>query len=404
MDRFFNSNRAMKGIAFLIALMLWMIVTLDEKGNSSIQPDEDQLIWDDVLVEAVYDEEQYTVLSMEETVQVVLTGRSTLLNLISLRKDAFRLYVDLTDLGEGGHRVPVQHQGFPEDVGVTIIPRSIYVELDRNETRTFGVSIELSGRHPEGYAVGQPRYSPSEVEVTAPGSLLSQVVSVKGVVDLGNLDRDGTAKVRLEAVDRQGEPIEASINPETIEVTVPVEVPSVKLPVDLRLVNELPDGLSLVDVLLETESVKVAAPEEVLNQLDTITATLDLNAIRNSQSVSLDFEKDRRWINVQPEEIQVHVEVAPTRERLFTGLPIRMVGLADHLEAEVISPAEGRLQLTVLGSQVRLDKLQRSDIRPWIDLEGLSEGRHRVPVHVDLPPYVSIDPETIEVDVEIRSR
>lgn len=405
MDRFFNSNRAMKAIAFFIALMLWMIVSLDEQGNPTIY-DEEQLIWDNVAVEAVYDEEQYAILTMEESVQVVLTGRSTLLNLISLRKDSFRLYVDLTDLGEGGHRVPVQHQGFPDEVGVTIIPRSIYVELDRIETRPFGVAIELAGQPPEGYEAGAPQYSVKEVEVTAPKKLLDQVVQVRGVVDVANLNRNNMARVRLEAVDREGAPIEATIKPDTIEVTVPLEAPQLQLPVELDVVNDLPQGLSVVDLTLETRAVTVFAPQEVLDQLEIeeITATLDLATIRDSQRLALDFEHDERWLDVQPKTILVNIEVAPTRERLFTNVPVRLVGLADELKGKVVWPTEGTLQLTVVGSQARLDQLKLSDIRAAVNVEGLGVGRHRLPLEVQLPAYVTTDPETIEVEVEIEAQ
>lgn len=403
MNRLINSNRAMKGIAFLIALMLWMIVTLDEQSRSSVQPDEEQLIWNNVTVEAVYDEEKYTLLRMDDSVQVVLTGPRTVLNLMTLRRDAFRLYVDLTDLGPGGHRVPVQHQGFPEQVGVTIIPRSIYVELDKNETRRFDVQIELVGQHPDGFRVGQPEFSPALVEVTAARSVLDTVQKIRGRIDLGHISRDGREKVRLEAVGPQGEPLDVRIEPEVLEVRVPLQAPSKEVPVALELANELPRGYSLENVSLETEFVKVFAPQSILDELDQVVVTLDLSAITENQIVSLDFEKERRWIEVQPERIRARVQIGPTRERLFTGIPIRMTGLADGYEAKILSPPEGRMQIAVLGSEGRLEELKRSEVRPWINLEGLGPGRHQVPVHADLPPYLKADVDGLNVQVEIRA-
>lgn len=404
MNRFLNSNRAMKLIAFLIALMLWMIVTLDEQGRSSVQPDVEQLIWDDVTVEAVYDEEAYTLLSVDNSVQVVLTGPRTVLNLISLRREAFRLYVDLTGLGEGRHRVPVQHQGFPERVEVTIIPRSIYVELDKNETRSFDVTIDVVGQHPDGYHVGQPEFSPAQVEVTAARSVLDKVEQVRGQVDLGSLSRDGRQRVRLEAIGTQGEVLDVRLQPDTLDVRVPLQAPSKEIPIVLELANDLPEGISLVDLFLETEHLKVFAPQQVLDELDKMNATLDLSTITESQTVTLNFEKDRRWIAVEPEQIRVRVLVGPTRERLFTGLPVRLTGLADGYEAEILSPREGRLQIAVLGSEARLEELERSDVRPWVNLEGLAPGRHQVPVQIDLPPYLEADMATLMIEVVIRSK
>ncbi|GGK31274.1 hypothetical protein GCM10010965_25080 [Caldalkalibacillus thermarum] len=403
MDKFFENNTAMKGIAFLIALMLWMIVTLDQEGTAPIRQTEEQLTIDNVQVEAVYDEDQYALMEMDETVQVVLTGRRSLLNLITLRQGAYRLYVDLTELGAGEHRVPVQHEGFPEDVRVTIIPSSVYVVLEKKESRTFPVRIDFSGQLPEGYEVGKPLVSPGEVEVIGPTSVLEQVASVRGVFNLERLGRSGKQEVTLKAYNHQGLELEVEIKPEVVEVTVPVQIPSAMVPVNIELINELPEGLSLVGIHPDTDEVEVFAPQNVLDQLGEISTTLDLSTIDESKSVTLDIALGDHWTAVKPKQIEVFVEVEPVREQLYSNVPVEVRGLASGYEVSFKSPADGKLQLAVKGSEQRLKTLKQSDLKVWIDAKGLREGDHRLPVSVDLPGDLTASPRPSEVEVRISS-
>ncbi|MDQ0340289.1 YbbR domain-containing protein [Caldalkalibacillus uzonensis] len=402
MDKFFENNTAMKGIAFLIALMLWMIVTLDQEGSTTIRQTEEQLTIDNVRVEAVYDEEQYALMEMDETVQVILTGRRALLNLVNLRQDVYRLYVDLTELGEGEHRVPVQHEGFPRELSVTVIPSHVYVVLEKKESRVYPVQIDLSGQLPEGYEVGEPLVTPREVEVLAPTSVLEEIASVRGLINLERLGREGKQTVTLKAYDRKGQEIEAQISPDTVEVTVPIQSPSAKVPLNIELINELPEGLSLVDIRPNTEAVEVFAPQSVLDQLEDIRVTLDLSTIEQSKAVTLDVEWGDHWTAVKPQQVVVHVEVELVQERLFRNVPLEVRGLASGYELIFQDPADGKLQLAVLGSEQRLKAMQHTELKAWIDAKGLKEGEHRLPVNINLPEHLSVSPSSVEVEVQIR--
>src|SRR5699024_5492023 len=97
----------------------------------------------DVEVEVIYDDEQYAVVNMEETVNVKLTGTQTSIMLFQLSRPSYEVYVDLEDRGEGVHNVPIEHRNFPTDLQVSITPSYMSVELQELEEVSYSVETEL---------------------------------------------------------------------------------------------------------------------------------------------------------------------------------------------------------------------------------------------------------------------
>lgn len=414
MDKFLQNNTVAKGIAVLVALMLWMIVNLDDQAGSNISQTMGQSTIDNVRLEVVYDSELYALGEMEETVKVLLSGRRSLLN-INMFRTNHRVYVDLTDLEEGRHRVKVLHEGFPSELDVEIIPAWIDVVLEKKEVRSFPVQIDLTGSPKEGYTAETPVVEQEEVHVIAPASVLDQVDTVRGFININKADRLIEQEVPLKVYDQYGNELPAEVSPSAIQVEVPIQSPSKVVPWELHLINQLPHDLSLIDVQTELTEVRVYAPLEELESVEKVEQNLNLATITQSGEILLDIPVQRGWYATYPKQAEVNVQVGPTEERVFTDIPITVRGLAEGMKVEFISPANGLAEVTIQGSRERLNRLRAEDISASVELTRARMGEQTLRLQVEITQgalyykvakpvdvQVQIIEDTVETTVEVN--
>lgn len=401
MDKFLENNMLAKGVAFLVAVMLWMIVSLDNQTSSNVGQTIGTTTIDNVKLEVVYDSELYALQEVEDTVKVILTGRRSLLNINVFRTNQ-RVYIDLTDLGEGRHRVKVLHEGFPRELRVEIEPAYVEVVLEKKEVRSFPVKIDLSGVPKEGFSTEEPIMEQEEVHVIAPASVLDQVATVRGFVNVDHADQLIKQDVLLKAYDHFGNELPVEISPSSIRVEVPIQSPSKLVPWQLRMVNQLPHGISLVNVETNLKEVRVYAPLEELEKIDKLEQNLNLATIGQSGTVVLDIPLKKGWYATYPKQVEVKIEVDQTVERVFSNIPIQVKGLAEGLAVEFIDPEDGFIDLVIQGSKERLDKLRPEQIMASIDLQRANLGEQTVRLQVEMTQGSIYYQVAKQVDVQVH--
>ena len=174
----FNS----KIISVLLAVLLWVYV-VGVRGPDTAKSVEAQLM-------AVNVPQGYVLAGKLPTVTVTLRGpMNTLWNVTS---DYVTPTVDLRGRTEGSFITSVQAQvaGLTGVTVETIAPKEVNVQLERLETVTIPVHPEVSGALPLSLVLGTLRVEPESIEVSGPGSVVSQV---KEAVLVVALDKLGTA-------------------------------------------------------------------------------------------------------------------------------------------------------------------------------------------------------------------
>lgn len=59
------------------------------------------------------------------------------------------------------------------------------------------------------------------------------------------------------------------------------------------------------------------------------------------------------------------------------------------------------MSVTVVGKEKDIRQLKATDIILSIDVDGLDEGEHRVPISIDHPEGVSVEGEIDDIVIEI---
>ncbi|GAK07877.1 LOW QUALITY PROTEIN: secreted protein associated with spyDAC [Geomicrobium sp. JCM 19038] len=407
MDRLFNNNWFLKLISLVIATMLFLFVNMDDFGNrpgaTPIMSTE-QIQLDEAELDIYYDDEQYAIASIDDDIDVRVSGTQSALTLFQVTN-----FVSLCRLiARDRFIVDVQTANFPSGLNVSVEPSTVRVVLEERQAVTLPVDVELMNEEQiaEGHTIGDPEVNPGEVEVHAGASVLDNITSLQAFVDVAGADETFTEVVEVIAYGPYGEQLDAHIDPESVEITVPIRLPSKEVPLEYDTTGELEDGLEVLEMTLSDEAVTIYGRYDDINDIDSIhIGTLDLSSIEESETREVEIPLPDGVSYVRPEVIELDILLDEFEESTSLDLEIEMDNLPETYNASIPEEQDGdrAYRVTVHGDEEALSELSEEDIRLYIDFseEELETGEQVVPIQVEGPNDLEYRLEVEEVPVEI---
>jgi YbbR domain-containing protein len=412
MDKLLNSSWFVKIIAFLLALMMYTIVTMEtqeEAANRSIfskMYTESETI-QDVEITPYFDEKKYVLTDLPSSVDITLTGSSRLITKATKVDKEVEAYIDLTNEDPGNKRVKVNVRGLPEGVKAKVKPEYVDVILHKKVTKEMPVNVDLKNTRklPEGYTAGDVEFSPKSVKVTGPEGMINQISFITGFVDVGDADEPIQTKVPLRAYNQQGDLIDVQVSPETAEVSVPIKKPKKTVPISIRTSGELEEGLSLASVTSDPNEITLTGTTTSLDKYDSFKEiSIDLNKIKKDTTITVDVPVPDGIESVSVKEVTVSVDVEDEEvTRTFKDVPLTLLGTTDEKKATILDPEDGTVDVTVKGKKNTLDSLQKSDLEGILDVSQLEQGTHEVKIDWKNPADIDLTDTVQEASVEIQT-
>lgn len=422
MDKLLNSSWFVKIIAFLLALMMYTIVTMEtqeEEANRSIfskMYTESETI-QDVQINPYFDDDKYVLTDLPSSVDLTLTGSSRLITKATKVDKEFEVYIDLTNMKPGNKRVKVQVQGLPEGVKAKVKPEYVDVILHNKVTREMNVNVDLKNTRklPEGYTAGDVEFSPKTVNVTGAEGMIDQISFITGFVDVGDAEEPIQTKVPLRAYNQQGDLIDVQINPGVVDVSVPIKKPKKTVPISIDTNGELEEGLSLQSITSDPSEITLTGTTTSLNKFESYNEiSIDLSKIKKDTTLTVDVPVPDGIDAVSVKEVTVNVNVEKVESdtdadieeevtRTFSDVPLTLLGINDEKQATILDPADGVVDVTVKGKKSVLDSLDKSDLQGIVDVSDLEQGTHEVKIDWKNPGDIDLTDAVQEASVEIQT-
>jgi YbbR domain-containing protein len=277
---------------------------------------------------------------------------------------------------------------------VTIVgtnPPTIDIQLARNKGGSFPVELKSNITMKPGYELLNTTMSPDSLQIVAEESIINSVGSIRANLDLKNLDRDTTKTVDCKVYNTDGKEI-TSLSTD-LKVTVNIQVAK-KLPVSLVTRGRLAADYVETMRMIEPVEILVTGPAAALEKLTDIkTEQIDIDRIsaNYSASVPLVLPNGVKLVDNSEREIKVgiNVEKLVTRAIEMSQEDISILnGLNDGTLTYEIKT--DKLTLQVKGMQRDVEDLQASVLKPAVDVSGLGEGTHKLPLNISLPSQVKL--------------
>lgn len=277
MSELFGRNSTAKILSVILAAVLWVYVMNEQNPpvdmSYNVQPEVRSLAAGLVVADG------------PGSVRVRVRGPRRVL--AGLQSGDIRAYIDLSNVGEGTHAVPVRGVVPAGLELLEISPDRVTVTLDAVVSRTVPVKVRTTGNLPPGSVLGNITAAPSQVSLQGPRRKLDAVNQVTAVVDVSGQKGDFTAPAALKIVTAEGQEMSGvTVKPDTVQVTVPIRSQAVKT-VDVKPVvtGQTAAGYIVTSLTSDPSRVDVQGAADVLAKVDTLyTVAMNIDGI-NKDSV-----------------------------------------------------------------------------------------------------------------------
>ena len=417
--RILASKRFLLAVSFLVAVLTWSALVASDGTLTREKVFQNVAV--SVTGEATLKSRGYIV--MDDIAQLVpgvkMTVEVTQQNYNRVSGTAYNPHFDLSKVqGQGENVLEINFSSQLYGPVVACEPSSITVNVERYMTRRVPVVLEMSGEVPAGVYLDSYKTDPTMLSVSGPQSLVSQVARAVASIDVSLLSgerRSDRNSVQIRLQDAAGNTVESDLieitNQTVLTDTVVVEtelVPMREVPLEVEslVTGEPAEGYELLEVTASQESLLIAAADEVLDAITVLTTDQPLSIEGATQDVTgtVRLRRPTGIENTVPYDVTVTARIGEmTAQRTLRQVQVEVDGLDDSLRVS-LSREKQTVQLT--GPYTFINGLSQSDVRLFVDVNGLGEGTHVVPVQIsiDNAPEFACALSSPEITVTIRAR
>ncbi|MGM8216673.1 CdaR family protein [Bacillaceae bacterium W0354] len=409
MDNWIKSPWFTRIVSLFLALLLYTTVAIDEAnktrpGDTFLPPSSANTeIMENVPLIVDLDHDDYVIRGVPDTVNVSIEGPRSVVTQ-TVRQRNFEVFIDLNDLGPGTHEVDVHHRGLSSQLTVFIEPMTINVVIEERATVTLPVDIEFVGDQQfdlQEVFASPPTVTPGEVEITGSVTEVDKIAIVKAIVEFADLAEDGIARnIPIKVYDTQGNDLNVFINPSTVTIEADVSVSNKNFTLDYETKGELNDSLVLKSIRITPRTVTLFGADNRLEEITELPPiSIDLSSITESTTINADLLLPRGTTKIEPEVVEVEIEVVQAVEKTFENIEIDIENLGEEEDIIFVNPDEPYIDVIATGASEEIEKISSDDIRAWIDVKDYVEGEFFVEVKIDGPENIRLRAKAERVHV-----
>ena len=400
MHKILISNNALKILAILSSLALWMYV------STYIDPTTTETIHGIVVTGVNADSSMLQIFDLipinytAKTVSVRVTGNR--LDIANLTADDFTATAGLSTVTSSGvHELPIT---------VTLNERNDNIEIEKNSTNPSIISVEFDVRvekefnllvdtdsivlPSEDYLLSDYATSPISVVVTGPQKEVEKIETAQVSVELPeSLSDYYRADGDIVLLDSNGDVIQSdllTLNERIATVTIPIELTKT-VPLTVTMLN-IPDNIdrsALENCLVfSTDSIQIAGSQSLVNEIDSIPlGYIDIRELSPGTIFPFTPSTPAR-IRALGAPANVTVQLNPEMDWGEVTLNTRNIEIIyAPVQYEVTCNYSTISNITLVGNPAILATLSGDDIVAEINLfdRDLTEGQFEVPVSIILP-------------------
>lgn len=405
-EKFLNRPNTLLYLSLILAFTTFLLI--DNRVINLISSE--SIVLENQTVEVEYNDEAYVVEGLPEDVDIVLMGRKMDLYLAE-QLGEHKLTLDLSDYGVGTHKVSIKYNNPVNNLDYIINPSEVTVVIypKVSEVRTLSIDVLNTDKLDQTLVVSNVLLDRDEVIIKSHEAKLAQVASVKALIDVNSLNatQAGTytlENVKLVAYDEKGTELsDIEIIPEAVTATVTITSPSKVVPIQIVPIGDVAPGSAIESIESSVTQVTVYADETVLSSLNYIEVEIDVTGLNEDKTYQKVINKPNGARSISETSITINVKMEAETSKEFENIPIVFENLGSGLKVNAQREEDTKVTVSVGGVQSLLDKLEASDIKAYVDLEGLGVGTHTVPVYVtgeDLKLTYTSKTQNIKIIIE----
>lgn len=273
------------------------------------------------------------------------------------------------------------------------------ITIDEAGTKSVPVELKTYGSPLSGYVAGKALSDVKEVTVTGPKSEISKVEKVVATIDITNEKGTVLKNCSMKVYDDSDTPLDNFIvTPENIPVSVEIKKSSTIKIDKPRTTGELPDHLELLSLDWSPKSIDVTSNDDNVPESITLPP-INLTDINKETTTVIDISDILARAKLENENngnkvtVTIKVGVKSAEEYVIPSNMIKIEGLAPNLNVSM----PDNISVEIGG----ITNIDIAALAPTINLSGLEEGKHNVPLKLTLPENAALKDE-VTINIEIN--
>lgn len=384
LERILNRPIVLLYVSLLCAIAVFYLT--DSKVISLV--DNEAEIITGQKVNIIYNEENYVVEGVPETVDITLIGSKSNLYLAKQIGD-HEVVLDLTNYDPGTYKVKLKYNHSMNNVSYKLDPGTVSIKISEKESEIFNLSYDLVNENKldKKLNISSVKLDKSEVIVKGSRETLDTISNVKALVDveaagLTNKGEYEVDSIKLVAYDHNGNKVNnVEMVPNNISAKVKVESYSVELPVKVITTGNITTGYALNSINSSVTKVTVYGDQSVLDSLTSIEAPIDITGLSTDKTfsgVTLTKPAGVRYMSETTTSVTVTLDQESSKE--FAGIVIESKNVASGYSVSALTENDRTITVIAKGVSSALENLEASNIKAYIDLSGYTAGTYEVEV------------------------
>ncbi len=405
-EKILVNRQALVVISLVFALITFY--TIDQKHITLI--DNSAEILYNREVKTNYNEELYVVEGVPDTVDVTLVGRRWDVYLAK-QYPVDGVTLDLTGYTPGSYSVNFKYEQHVSSVEYKIDPSTVNIRIYDKVSAKKELSTDVIHKEylDTKLSIDSIVLDRDSVLVKDAQHELDSVAVVKAIVDIEKLSnaKEGTStlsEVPLIAYNSNGEKLDVEIVPSTVTATINITSPKKEVPIKLIAEGEL-DGVAIKSLESTTKTVTVYGTKEAVEKTEFIPVKVNVSGVKENKNYTINLSKPTGIRELSVKTITVNLVVDTVTSKNIDNVNIDAINLGEGLKVQAIGEENRAVTVIVNGSQSVIDTLDPATIKAYIDLSGLGEGDHSVPVQVSgEDSRLSYTPRVKEIKIKISRK
>lgn len=397
-DRLLYSKRFLALVSLAIAILIFVSVMYSESLASQITQSTEL----NAQVEVVGDLDEYEISNVPTSVNVVVTGSAVDVR-SAQNQNNYKAVLDITSLGEGNHRVRLDRKGFSPTLKVIFQPESVYVSISRKVSQEFTVEPDyLNNEKLEAqYILSDTVLENDTVTINTSQEKMSRISSVKALINVGGKTENFSETAKVVAYDQEGYAMDVDIEPDVINVNVTISSPNREVPIVTQSVGTIPNNKAIESISLDQPTVTIYGPEDVLNGIANVVVPINNQTLSNEVTElkqTLVRPEGVRSMDVESVTITIQLGDKVTRE-----IEKSQIFYENNVNSYNVTKADGSQMVAdviLSGTQSRLDKIEPSQIKVYLDMTSLRPGQQVVTLNITGPDQL-VKYELLNNDIEV---
>ncbi len=387
-DKPIEKALAKKSSMIILSLVLAVIVFLIvDKQNTTLLEKNAEVIYNRPLT-ATYNDEEYVIEGLPETVDITLIGTKANLYLAK-QLPTQDVTVDLSDLKPGVHKVNLRYKQSITSVEYKLDPSvvTVVVSSKQSETREIEADVINIDKLDSKLAISDLKLDYDEVIIKGTNESISNVSTIKALVNVSNMvdPKEGTNTLRdveLVAYDENGDKMNVEMVPSKVTATIEIESPSKKVPIEVVTTGKVVFGKAIKNITTSVQSVTIYGDSETLENTNSVKVNVDVDNLKSNKDYTINIKKPSGIREISEKTVNVTIELGDEATTELSGVRLGYINLNSNYTAQATNENETQVSVILKGVEEIITDIDSTEVEAYVDLEGLGVGEHEVEIKV----------------------